>query len=63
MACQTRIYGFTSACSHGPFLEMFARGGRDGWISWGNQADDYDISWATYSNHSQAGLDQLVLAP
>jgi N6-adenosine-specific RNA methylase IME4 len=56
-------YGLVEACSPGPFLEMFARGGRDGWTSWGNQADEYDISWATYSNHSQAGLDQAVLAP
>lgn len=56
-------YGLIEACSPGPFLEMFARGGRDGWTSWGNQADDYDISWATYSNHSQVGADQMVLAP
>lgn len=56
-------YGLIETCSPGPFLEMFARGGRDGWTSWGNQADDYDVSWATYSNHSQAALNQVVLAP
>lgn len=26
------------ARSHGPYLEMFARSGRDGWDSWGNEA-------------------------
>jgi N6-adenosine-specific RNA methylase IME4 len=56
-------YELIEACSPGPFLEMFARGGRDGWTSWGNQADEYEVSWATYSNHSQAGIDQVVVAP
>ena len=41
------------SCSPGPYLEMFARGYRDGWTLWGNQANvDYEPDWNTYSNHS-----------
>lgn len=47
-------YELIEACSPGPFLEMFARGPRTGWVGWGNQADDYVPTWPTYSNHSQA---------
>ncbi len=43
------------ACSPGPYLELFARGVRDGWDSWGNQAeDDYEPDWATYKYNSTA---------
>lgn len=42
-------------CSPGPYLEMFARGDRDGWDMWGNQAeDDYEPDWNTYTNHTIA---------
>lgn len=47
-------YPLIEACSTGPYLEMFARGGRPGWSTWGNQAQDYYPNWATYSNHSQS---------
>lgn len=48
-------YKLIEACSSGPFLELFARGERRGWSSWGNQADDsYTPTWDTYSNHSQS---------
>ncbi len=47
-------YQIIEACSCGPFLEMFARGPRNGWAGWGNQAEDYAPTWATYANHSQA---------
>ena len=36
---------------------MFARGSRDGWATWGNQADAYSPDWPTYANHSQAEVD------
>ena len=40
-------------CSPGPYLEMFARGDREGWDMWGNQADEsYEPTWATYANHT-----------
>lgn len=31
-------YPLIEACSHGPFLELFARQPRDGWRQWGNEA-------------------------
>lgn len=42
-------------CSEGPYLEMFARGDREGWDMWGNQADaSYEPTWNTYANHTVA---------
>lgn len=46
-------YTLIEACSWGPRLELFARGSREGWFSWGNQSEDYKPDWNTYSNHSQ----------
>lgn len=46
-------YSLIEACSWGPYLEMFARGNRPGWKSWGNQAEEYYPEWETYKNHSQ----------
>ena len=48
-------YDIIEVCSPGPFLELFARGERKGWVSWGNQADkSYQPTWKTYSNHSKS---------
>lgn len=45
------------ACSPGPYLELFARGDRDGWAMWGNQADaNYEPTWDTYANHTVAAV-------
>jgi len=50
-------YDIIEACSPGPFVELFARGTRKKWASWGNQADDdYKPTWKTYAHHSRAGL-------
>ena len=50
-------YPIIEACSPGPFIELFARGTRKGWATWGNQAaDDYRPTWKTYAHHSRAGL-------
>lgn len=50
-------YAIIEGCSPGPFLELFARGKREGWWSWGHQADEnYRPTWPTYSNHSGADL-------
>ncbi|KAF0221951.1 MAG: MT-A70 family [Rhodospirillaceae bacterium] len=54
------MYELVEACSPGPFLEMFARGSRPGWTSWGNQADEYYPTWDTYANHSQTDRDDVV---
>lgn len=49
-------YRIIEACSEGPYLELFARGRRSGWISWGAQADDgYRPSWKTYAHNSSNG--------
>jgi len=46
-------YKLIEACSPGPFLELFARGVRSNWATWGDQADDaYAPSWKTYSHNS-----------
>lgn len=47
-------YDLIESCSWGPYLELFGRGGRDKWVTWGNQSDDYTPDWKSYSNHSQA---------
>jgi N6-adenosine-specific RNA methylase IME4 len=55
-------YNLIEACSPGPFLELFARGDRKKWITWGNQADDsYEPTWKTYAYHSQNGAKQLAM--
>ena len=46
-------YALIEECSWGPFLELFARGPRSNWVSWGNQAAEYEPTWNTYDNHSQ----------
>jgi N6-adenosine-specific RNA methylase IME4 len=48
-------YDIIEACSAGPFLELFARGTRKGWVTWGNQAsEDYKPNWPTYLYRSQS---------
>jgi N6-adenosine-specific RNA methylase IME4 len=48
-------YAIIEACSWEPYLELFARGKRDRWTVWGNQAhDDYEPSWSTYAHHSRS---------
>ena len=55
-------YEIIEACSPGPFLELFARGDRANWSSWGNQADDdYRPTWNTYAHHSQARASKTQL--
>jgi N6-adenosine-specific RNA methylase IME4 len=51
-------YPLIEKCSSGPFLELFARGKRSGWATWGNQAEDYQVTWKTYRHNSQ----QLIAA-
>src|SRR5687767_5124894 len=46
-------YELIEACSEGPYLELFARGERSGWETWGNQADaNYTPTWKTYAYNS-----------
>jgi N6-adenosine-specific RNA methylase IME4 len=47
------LYDIIEACSRGPFLELFARGGRSGWTTWGDQAgESYRPTWKTYAHNS-----------
>jgi len=53
------LYEIIEKCSPGPYLELFARGTRKGWVAWGNQASNYDITWKTYNNNS--GTSQFFM--
>jgi DNA (cytosine-5)-methyltransferase 1 len=47
-------YEVIESCSPGPFRELFARGVRDGWESWGLEANgEYEPHWATYKHSTQ----------
>jgi N6-adenosine-specific RNA methylase IME4 len=57
-------YPIIEACSPGPYLELFARGARKGWTSWGNQADDsYRPTWKTYANSSRSARSEISVEP
>lgn len=46
-------YEIIEACSPGPYLELFARGRRSKWETWGNEAKgDYKPTWQTYAYNS-----------
>jgi N6-adenosine-specific RNA methylase IME4 len=50
-------YKIIEGCSWGPRMELFSRGKRKGWRTWGNQADDsYKPTWDTYSYNSAMAL-------
>lgn len=43
------------SCSPGPYLELFARGDRENWDMWGDQATEaYEPDWHTYAYHTTA---------
>ena len=49
------IIPIIEACSSEPRIELFARGTRQNWDMWGNQAfEDYEPTWNTYANHTIA---------
>jgi N6-adenosine-specific RNA methylase IME4 len=54
-------YPLIEGCSRGPFLEMFARGSRPGWTTWGNQSDGYEPTWKTYSHNSATDRSRVAL--
>lgn len=51
------FYNIVESCSPGPYLELFARGSRKGWATWGDEAENYSPTWATYANHSQRKIE------
>ncbi len=57
-------YRIIEECSHGPYLELFARGKRSNWVSWGNQADEsYSPDWPTYGYNSSLVVPAEGLLP
>lgn len=46
------LYRVIEDCSPSDYLELFARGAKEGWHSLGNQSDSYEINWDTYGNRS-----------
>lgn len=47
------LYDIIESCSPGPFLELFARGKRENWTAFGNQANqEYKPDWETYKHNS-----------
>ena len=56
------IYNIIESCSEGDYLELFARGVRQNWVMWGNQAnEDYAPDWATYKNSSSEAQTEVYL--
>ncbi len=56
-------YTIIEDCSPGLRLELFARGTRAGWVAWGDEAQVYEPTWATYAHNSasQAHQSKIVL--
>jgi N6-adenosine-specific RNA methylase IME4 len=53
-------YDLIEACSSGPYLELFGRGIKKGWLIWGNQADaHYKPNWPTYKNATNSHVAAL----
>jgi N6-adenosine-specific RNA methylase IME4 len=51
-------YEIIEACSPGPYLELFARGERPGWVTWGHQAQaGYKPTWDTYAYNSAVAAE------
>ena len=48
-------YDIIESCSRRPYLELFARGTRENWTHWGNEANNnYRPTWNTYRFNSVA---------
>ena len=46
-------YRIIESCSHGPYVELFARGVQPNWTCWGHQASEqYHPTWKTYDYNS-----------
>ena len=56
------LYEVIEECSRGPYLELFARGTRKNWTAFGNESEEYEITWDTYSNHSQGEAGRALVA-
>ncbi len=55
-------YDLIEACSPGPYLELFARQKKSGWVGWGDQAETYEASRplnAMYNGHTMKRKQQV----
>ncbi len=50
-----QAYAIIEACSPGPYLELFARERRKGWIQWGDEIDTYMKNRPVYPAYTQSG--------
>lgn len=58
------LYSVMEACSPGPRIELFARGIRAGWTSWGNQSTEaYEPTWNTYAHNSASARPAKASEP
>ena len=56
-------YAVIESCSPGPYLELFGRGLRAKWVTWGNEATEaYEPTWKTYSHNSASDRIGSILA-
>jgi N6-adenosine-specific RNA methylase IME4 len=56
----SQLYDVIEQCSPEPYLELFARAPRPGWVVWGDEADSYQAPPTRYARQSeQAGLRLL----
>lgn len=51
-------YGLIEACSPGPYIELFARRQREGWIGWGDQAQTYEESRPLIAPYNGFALEE-----
>jgi N6-adenosine-specific RNA methylase IME4 len=57
-------YAIIESCSPAPFIELFARGQRAGWTTWGNQSGGaYAPTWNTYAHNSTSNRQRLGRGP
>jgi N6-adenosine-specific RNA methylase IME4 len=55
-------YSIIEECSYGPFLELFARNPRKGWVQWGNEIEQNERDPLNPSLAKRRPLAELVLA-
>lgn len=56
-------YQLIESCSPGPYLELFGRGIRPNWVTWGDQANEsYAPAWKTYAHNSVSERGKAVEA-
>ena len=51
-------YDLIESCSPGNYIELFGRGGKQNWTTWGNESSEYEIKWNTYKHNSTSEVSQ-----